>query len=475
MKLAGWVWIVALAGLGGCARFGDSRPAAEKISLPPMTQTLRDAQTGAWPVSDWWRQFGSPELNRLIETALADNPDLGVAAARLRQARALVDGQAAALYPTVSANVAFSAQRFSANSVQAKLAGEQFRQLLIDPVVLRYHLDLWGRDRAELQQAVDGALASAAELTDARLMLAGSVARAYFDLVAAEQQRLVGERLLDSRRRLLVLEARRRDSGLSGDALWLNTQIDLGESEASLAAAGASVELGRHLLAALAGRGPDWGADIRVEHAAPAWPGLPADLPLHLLARRPDVSAARLRAEAAAEAVHVAQTEFYPDVNLIGLAGLHSVSLTDVVFHGSSLAYAVGPSLTFPLFEGGRLRANLADSEAGYDAAVEFYNATLSTAAREVVDAVSRGREALATAEALVQNLADAERTKRVADILRQTGLSDAAGPLQAAVVVDRLHWRIATAQAARAKAVVALCEALGGGFQEDQVLSVGR
>lgn len=103
MKLAGWVWIVALAGLGGCARFGDSRPAAEQISLPPMTQTLRDAQTGAWPVSDWWHQFGSPELSRLIETALADNPDLGVAAARLRQARALVDGQAAALYPTVSA------------------------------------------------------------------------------------------------------------------------------------------------------------------------------------------------------------------------------------------------------------------------------------------------------------------------------------------------------------------------------------
>lgn len=475
MKLADLAWLVAIGWLGGCAQFGDSRPAAEQFSLAPLTQTLRDAQLGAWPASDWWRQFGSPELNRLIETALAGNPDLGVAAARLRQAQALVDGQAAVLYPSVYANVAFSAQRFSANSVQAKLAGEHFRQLLIDPVVLRYHLDLWGRDRAELQRAVDAALASAAEWADARLILAFTVAGAYFELVAAEQQRVVGERLLANRRRLLALAARRRDSGLSADAAWLNTQIDLGESEAGLVAISATVELGRHLLAELVGRGPDWGLAIRVEPTTSIWPGLPTDLPLHLLARRPDISAARLRAQTAAEAVHVAQTEFYPDVNLIGFAGLHSVSLSDVLLHGASLAYAVGPSLTLPLFEGGRLRANLADREAGYDAAVEGYNATLTRAVREVADALSRGREAVAAAEALAQNLANAERAKRMADVLRQTGLTDAAGPLQAAVVVDSLRWRLATAQALRAKAIAALCKALGGGFQEDHDLPVGR
>ncbi|MCQ8119915.1 TolC family protein, partial [Methylomonas rosea] len=156
---------LAVSFSAGCARFGEEEGArASLLPMPEIANTVATARSkfetsNAWPSQTWWTGFASPELQRLITAALADNPDFKATAARLRQSQAMVDAQAAELYPTVDANVSFSAQRFSANSVQAKLAGENFRHMLINPLILRYHLDFWGRDAAALQGAVGRSLA----------------------------------------------------------------------------------------------------------------------------------------------------------------------------------------------------------------------------------------------------------------------------------------------------------------------------
>ena len=205
--LAHWACCVTvLLTASGCAWFGDETKRAEMMAIPDMSQTLaagRPSRTvnAAWPKSTWWEIFETPALNQLINAALADNPNFKAAAARLRQSQTMVDAQAAELYPTVDANVSFSAQRYSANSTQAKFAGEHFRQLLINPLILRYHLDFWGRDQAALEAAVGKSLAVETELADAKLLLASAVAGSYFDLVAASEKLTLAEKIVADRKR----------------------------------------------------------------------------------------------------------------------------------------------------------------------------------------------------------------------------------------------------------------------------------
>lgn len=473
--LAHWACCVTvLLTASGCAWFGDETKRAEMMAIPDMSQTLaagRPSRTvnAAWPKSTWWEIFETPALNQLINAALTDNPNFKAAAARLRQSQTMVDAQAAELYPTVDANVSFSAQRYSANSTQAKFAGEHFRQLLINPLILRYHLDFWGRDQAALEAAVGKSLAVETELADAKLLLASAVAGSYFDLVAASEKLTLAEKIVADRNALLSLHQTRLASGLVTAAPLLQAKMALNAAQQIEASARAEVDLQKNLLATLAGKGPDWGRSIVIEHGVfPNRLALPADLPLHLLSHRPDVTAARLHAQAAAQEIKVAETAFYPDVNLIAFTGLHSASVTDILLEGSSLAYAVGPSIDFPIFEGGRLRANLSYQEAIYDAAVERYNGSLLHAVQEVADTFTRWREIDERLAEQQQSVADAAEAERLADSLNRTGLNDRSELMSARLEEHQQRFRLATLEGEHFKTAVQVIKALGGGYSEN-------
>jgi len=456
----------------GCAWFGDETKRAQMMVQPEMSRTLAasplSSVNGQWPQSSWWEVFEIPTLNQLVIAALADNPNFKVAAARLRQSQAMVDAQTTELYPTLDANVSFSAQRFSTNSVQAKLAGENFRQLLINPLVLRYHLDFWGRDKAALEAAVGKSMAVETELADARLLLASAVVGSYFDLLAASEKLTLVEKIVADREALLTLQQVRLATGLATAAPLLQAKIALNTSKQVAAGVRAEIELQKNLLAALAGKGPDWGRSIAVEGGVfPVHFALPADLPLRLLAHRPDVAAARLHAQAAAQEIQVAEAAFYPDVNLLAFTGLHSVSLTDVILQGSSLAYAVGPSVTFPIFEGGRLRTHLDYQEAAYDAAVERYNASLLHAVQEVADALARWRDIDVRMAEQQQTVADAIEAERLADSLNRSGLNDRNELVRARLEEHQQSFRLAMLEGEHFKTAVQIIKALGGGYPE--------
>lgn len=466
---------VILVALSGCAWFGEETKRAEMIAMPSMERTLSEAHgmlsaDGKWPEQAWWQIFGNAELNRLIETAVADNPGFKATEARLRQSQAMVDAQAAELYPTVDANVTFTAQRFSANSTEAKLAGDHFRKLVINPFILRYHIDFWGQDKAALDAAVGEAMAAQAELADARLVLSVAVANSYFDLAAATEKLNTVKAIVAYRENLTKLEQVRVDTGLAATTPLLYSQTQLGVVREIEAASRAEVELQKNLLATLAGKGPDWGRSITVERSTfPRRLALPGNLPLHLLAHRPDVTAARLRAEAAAHEIKVAETAFYPDVNLIAFAGLHSVSMTDIILQGSSLAYAVGPSIDLPIFEGGRLRANLSYKEAAYDAAVERYNDSLLHAVQEVADSLTRWRDIDTRLTEQRQTVDAIAGTSRLAETLNRTGLNNRSELLEASAVEYEQRYRLAVLEGEHFKAAVQVIKALGGGYSNDK------
>ncbi|MDD1612414.1 MAG: efflux transporter outer membrane subunit [Methylococcaceae bacterium] len=457
--------------LAGCAWFGDSSQRAALIAAPQLGNTLhpfkKSMQAGSvWPSQSWWKTFAIPTLNRLIETAVADSPTLKVVETRLKQSQAMVDARTADLYPTVDANFSFSAQRYSANSVQAKFAGEHFRHMVINPFVLRYHLDLWGRDRAALQAAVGEAMASETEVADARLLLSVSIASNYFNLVSAVDRLALTEKIVDCREKLLKLTQARLDSGLISNAPMLTAQIELNNARQQTAALRAEIDLQKNLLAALAGKGPDWGRTIAAERGIlPYRLSLPGDLPLRLLAHRPDVVAAKLRAEAAAEEIKVAKTAFYPEVNLFSFAGLHSVSISDVLLQGSSLAYAVGPSIEFPIFEGGRLRANLSYQEAVYDQAVAQYNAQVLLAVQEVADALAAWQKIDTQLTEQRQSSASSVEARRLEDTLNQYGLRDRGGRLATEAAEYAELFRQAALEGEYFKAATQVVKALGGGY----------
>ena len=465
--LLGCIGLACLAGVSGCAWLPDETPRARFLSAAELNPKAAATKPGAqWPKIEWWREFRDPHLNHLIETALADNPGLKNAAYRLRQAQALSDLREAQLLPLVESGLSFSGQRFSANSIQAKLAGETFALAIINPVNLSYHLDLWGRDRAALEEALGIAEAERAEVLQARLLLSAALARAYFRLGVAVEQQKLAESMAETLREHLRLLRVRFDNGLDGRRPLEIAQARLQEAEQRLFGAAARVKLLRHQLAALTGKGPDWGETIRLAESPAAGDfTLPESLPLHLLARRPDVRAARLRAEAAAKAIDVAKTAFYPDVNIQGFAGLHSVSLIDALFQGSSLAFAVGPTLELPLFEGGRLKANLEFKQAAYDSAVEAYNNILVQALRQAADAVTRLEEIKRRTDAQADSVAAIAENHRLTAWMKAQGLNDRTQFLESRYARDQQVFLLRELEAEKYQALVDLIEALGGGY----------
>ena len=459
--------------LGGCALLPEDGITAKFNDQPSIRKTIAEEDHEAvemarrWPRSEWWRDFRNQALNRLMDAALRDSPDLRVAVARLRQAEAFADFRAAEMRPAIDSRAVVVQQRFSETDIFGPLGGQTATTAYVDPIVFRYHLDLWGKDRAALESALGLTRARSADLALARLMLGSVVARTYFRLCAADgEARLAGELVSNAEEQRRLAELRL--------ARGLDTRDPIHAAEQRLAAArqrkavlDAETLRLRHKLAALAGQGPDWGLSIPVENSlyAERFP-LPEKLPLELLAHRPDLTAARWRAEAAAQMVKVAKTNFYPDVDLVGFAGLRSVNLKDLFLsHGASLAYSVGPTVSLPLFDGGRLKAQLKNQEAIYDAAIEAYNQTLLQSVQQVANALADWQKSHAEDAAQAQAVLAAEREAGLMGRRREAGLATRMQALDADAILLEQRMKLSALEGEHFEMAVALIEALGGGY----------
>ena len=235
---------------------------------------------------------------------------------------------------------------------------------------------------------------------------------------------------------------------------------------AQIAQLDGAIALARNQIAALAGKGPDRG--LALEAAAPrdTQAGAPATLPLDLLGRRPDLVAARWRAEAAARDVDLAQAQFMPNVNLVAFAGLSSLGL-DRLFRTDSGIAGVGPAVRLPVFSAAGLRAGLRGREAEYDLAVEQYNALLIDAVREVADQVQTRRALENEGRELETALGAVRRAYDLALARYRAGLSDLLSVLDAQGALFAEQRAQADLRARALQADVALYRALGGGYQD--------
>jgi NodT family efflux transporter outer membrane factor (OMF) lipoprotein len=468
--------------LNGCALMPEDGARAGLLEMPSLKQTLGgDAEAGhivrEWPKAQWWQAFDNAELNRLMETALKDSPSLHAAAARLTQAEAVADFQAAEMMPSIGASLEFHHRRFSATDFYGPSGGKTFTGAYIDPVVFRYHLDLWGKDKAALEAALGKERAQASELAMAKLMLSTAIARSYIRLCSAEEDIELARELSKQAEKKSQLAQLRWQRGLTGQDLVYAAEQQLEAARQRESSVRSLAQVLRNRLAALAGQGPDWGQSIRVEavnvagHLPP-----PESISLGLLAHRPDVAAALWQVESAAQLIKVAKTNFYPDINLVGFAGLRSLNLKDLFLsHGASVAYGMGPTVSLPVFEGGRLQAELKNQQAVYDAAAESYNGTLLAAVQQVADSLAEWRLTVEHDAAQERALQASEAASELAAKRYEAGLSSRDGMIDAETALIQQRLTASQLRSAHLLAAIGLIEALGGGYENTSNINLSK
>lgn len=475
--LVGFYAAFMLLLMSSCAWIPPGDKPAEFLKTPPIEHTL--SHTGPaehWPPERWWREFGNSELNGLMEVALKENIGLKVAAARLRQAQAMVRVEGSRLLPFLDAAAGLETGRFSGNGFNVALRGENFFSAFITPLSLRYQFDFWGKNRAALEAALGEAAAEQAEQAEALLQLTSAIARSYLHGMALRQQLDLVHDMAKLRRDLLSMDETRLRLGLDSADPVKQTTVELEQIIKREACIREQLDIQRNLLARLMGKGPDAAQNLFAGTVMnPERMRLPTKLPLDLLRHRPDLAAALHRAEAAAQRVEVAKAGFLPTIDLTAFAGVNALRLTkgasslaNLLFSGSSFSYGIAPGLRLPLFEGGRLRGELSAQRAEYDGAVELYNQTLLHAVQEVADSLSRWRETSAILEAHGRLLSAQHENLSLAQMRFRTGLDDRRTTLTRQHGVLDQEYALKNVESDQLIAMVDLMEALGGGYVND-------
>ena len=453
--------ILSLA-LAGCAV-----PASEtRVALrTPADLGLIDNLTAPGIASDWWRAFGDPQLDRIVADAMAGNPALDVALARVRQAEAILSRRDADRGPDVAFDAQGQAARLSGRyTIPPPYAGS-VRFIGTAQAGLNWNLDLFGRQRAAIMAAQASLDASRYDAAAARVMIAAAVVQAYAQVARAERQSAIATQTVTTRAQSARLVQVRIRNRLASRLDSTAADTLLAQAQVALTRAQAARVLATDALAALAGRGADYPATIqptRLGEAA-ATP-LPASIPADLLSRRADIAAAQARIAAAAAGRQVARRAFYPNVNLSAMAGLQAIGLGSLFDLDAGTAGA-GAAIHLPIFDNGRLAADLAGATAQLDLATANYNDTLVGAVRDAADAIAR-IGAIATERdrqrAVVAGFAE---TDRLNAIRVRAGLDSRLDLIDNDVRL--LDARLADANLAL-DAIVAraqLALALGGGF----------
>lgn len=352
------------------------------------TERSFTAPAAQWPAQEWWRPYGDPQLDTLIDEALRDSPTLASAQARILKAQSLAQQANAALWPTLNANGSVQKYKQSYNNgFPPAFVPHGYNNSARATLDFTYEFDFFGRNRAALAAATSDADAASADAAAARISLSTSVAAAYADLAQLYADRATLADAVRIRERMFKLTSQRFGQGLENQGAVDQADANAAASREQLAEIEESIGLTRNRLAALLGAGPDRGLQIQ-QPAIQAIRtfSLPTDLQTDLIGRRADIIAARLRAAAAAERIKQSRAEFYPNINLSAYIGQQSLGLDLLTRTGSQIG-AIGPAISLPIFQGGKLRAGYRGAIADYDAAVAEYNGAISQALQDIADA----------------------------------------------------------------------------------------
>ena len=462
--------LAVVVALAGCAAGPDYvRPA---VDVPPawqLEEPWREATpSDAEPKGPWWERFGDARLDALQAQALAQSPTLAIASARLVQARAVVASSEAGQLPSASIAARAARQRISANRPLSNYGVPNFATVQDDftpALAVSYEVDLAGRVRRTIEGARASAEQAAADLENTRLMLGTDLATAYFNLRAIDIELDVVVRSLELQGRSLEFVRTRHDLGAASG-------LDVAQQQALYDSTRTQLDLLRrqrgpfeHAVATLTGTpAPSFRLAPDLRELVP--PPVPLGVPSDVLERRPDVASAE-RAMAAANAqIGVAKAAYYPSITITALGGGES-RVFGGIFDAPSLVWSLGASLVQPVFQGGRLDANVEFARANYDATVATYRHVVLTAMQEVEDGIT-GLASLERADAQARVAVEtARRVLELANARYEGGATtylDVITAQQSLLAAERLAAQLS---GQRLLTSVFLIKALGGGWEQ--------
>lgn len=467
---------LALALLTGCA-VGPNyhRPAVETPSAWKSEWKIAEPRDTA-PRGAWWEIFGDETLNALQAQAITSNQDLKAALARVAQARSVARVSASEFFPNVDLNATGVRSRSvplgpsggGGSSTPGGFVSKPFTQTIYRvPLDLSYEIDLWGRVRRAFESSRAEAKASVAAFESVRLILSADVARNYFQLGELDSEVAILEETVELRRDALQVVQRRFDSGIVSELDVARAKTELATAEADLIDVRRRRAEIENALAVLCGQpASNFKVDARPLALKP--PSVPPGLPSDLLERRPDVAEAERSLVAANAQIGVAIAGFFPVVRMTGSAGYESLELDDL-FKWDSRTWSLGPSISLPIFTGGRTLANVRNARARYDETVAQYRQQVLIAFRDVEDALVNLRMRAEHADALERVVTAARETAALSRLRYEQGL------VNYLEVVDAERSRLQAERAAvqvlsdRLISTVLLVKAIGGGFDVAQ------
>jgi NodT family efflux transporter outer membrane factor (OMF) lipoprotein len=461
------VTLLGMVALSACASQPGKapQPAIRPQSAFASTQSFQ-APTGTWPAAGWWKVYGDSQLDALIEEGLAGSPSIAIADARLRRANAFADSSRGSLMPQLSANTSITEQKQSYNYLSpAAMTPQGWNDYGRSSLDFSWELDFWGKNRAALAAATSDAVAAAADADQARLALSSAIASSYAELARLHAALDTATAARELRTKTAELFGKRFENGLETRGSQRQADSRRAASEADVLSLEEQLALQKNRIAALLGAGPDRALSItrpRVEFTRGF--ALPATLSADLIGRRPDLAAARLRAEAAARPIHVTRAQFYPNVNLSAFIGVQALGLDLLKENGSDIG-SVGPAISLPIFNGGKLRGQLRGAEAEYAEAVASYDQALVQALQEVADVAVSQRALAPQIERINAAVEAAREAWRVQSNRYEGGLANYLDVLSAE---DYLLGNLRTQSDLQSRSMtldVALTKALGGGY----------
>jgi multidrug efflux system outer membrane protein len=450
---------------------------------PPTNSVPTDYKAvalGAWkegrtldtvPKGNWWEIFGDTNLNALEAQAAQANQELKAAVARVDQARAIARVAHSDLLPGLNLDPSFNRQRYSpdANPSFGNITANTFST----PLDLSYEVDLWGRVRRGFESARADAQASLAEFYNVLITLQSDVAQNYFVLRSLDAEIATVTGTVGLRQEQVRLVQSRYDGGVGSELAVAQAETELATTEAEAAALARQRDQLENGIAILVGSNP---SVFRLPASlAPDWnpqpPVIPAGLPADLLERRPDVATAERQLASANAKIGVAQAAFFPVLTLTGSGGYLSGDV-DTLFNWDSRTWSLGPSLSLPIFAGGRNRANYKRSQAALAEATALYRQQVLVAFGDVENSLSGIRHLADQAVAQERAVVNARRAADLATDRYRSGIVSYLEVVNASR--DALAAERANAQLAglRLIATVQLVKALGGGWEQRQIFA---
>ena len=476
--------IIALLFASGSAKANWSTVGPDyKPPTNSVPENYKAVDFGSWkegrpldnvPKGKWWEVFGDPDLNALEAQAVQANQQLKAAVARVDQARDTARIARSELMPTLSLDPGFDRESYSANSNPN--FGVATANTFTMPLDLSYEVDLWGRVRRTFQSAHADAQASLADFYNVLLTLQSDVAQNYFALRSLDAEIATVNGTIALRHEQVRLVRSRLEGGIGSELDVAQAETELATTEAEAASLAHRRDELENAIAILVGENPSSFKLAMVDD--PNWnpqpPEIPAGLPSDLLERRPDVAQAERQLASSNAKIGVAKAAFFPVLTLTGSAGYLSGDLSSL-FNWDSRTWSFGPSLSLPIFTGGRNRANYKFSQAAFQESTALYRQQVLIAFGEVENSLSGIYHFAVQAEAQQRAVTSARRATELATERYRSGIVAYIEVVDASR--DALTAERANAQLAgqRLNATVQLIKALGGGWSNQLLASTGN